>query len=222
MLPYRYLIKPWVMLSVLFFSMIIYLYVDKNVCIFFQKFLNHDIHFFDYFLNHIARGIFLLPLTFLVLLYVRFMQNNTTWFYRMSYLLYVLFLDHLTLTMLKVCFGRARPYLYPDLHVFGFQPFTLSHDFYSFPSGHTIVWMAITGFIALLIKSPWRYLSLAVGILLSFSRVWQNVHYFSDWFFSIYLSLLMFPIATILLQYFLPKKHMQALCLAMGFASKET
>lgn len=221
MLPYRYLIKPLVMTTVIFLSVILYLYVDRDISLFFKTYLQSNFHIFDYFFNHGGQGVLVLPMVGLLMIYFKFIKYNPLWLYRISYLFYILIIDHLILSSLKFCCARARPYLYTDQQIFGFYPFTFSYDYFSFPSGHTILMMTIAGFLALLLKSPWRYLVLSLGLLISFSRVWQNLHYFSDWYFSAYLSLLIFPMSTIILERVLPLKKMQALNKAMNFSSEE-
>ena len=221
MLPYRFCIKPWVMSTVFFLTIIGCLYVDRAASVFFKESEQSYLHVFDQVLNHVAQGVLILPVVLLMMVYFKWVKHHSIWFYRMAYLCYILMIDHVFLSLLKLCCGRARPYLYIDQHIFGFYPFTFSYDYFSFPSGHTMVLMTLAGFIALLLTSNWRYLVLCGGFFMSFSRVWQNLHYLSDWYFSAYLSLLIFPIATLVLKQLLPLKTMHALNKAMGFSSVE-
>ena len=219
MRPYRFLIKPWVISAVMVLVLLFYFYIDKQVTLFFQQYLNENFHYFDNIFNHLWQGILVMPVMICIILFCRYILKNTTWFYRMSYLFYILLVGHFVLSILKFILGRARPYLLIDKDIFGFFPMTLSYDYFSFPSGHTMVIMTIAGFATLLIKSPWRYVVIALGLMCSFSRVWQNLHHLSDWFFSAYLTLCLFPLATMVLDKFLPKKYMQTLNKAMLFSA---
>lgn len=93
---------------------------------------------------------------------------------------------------LKVVFVRSRP--------LG-EVFTIATG-YSFPSGHAMISMAYYGFlVALLLSQPknrWNRMA-AVGLLfvticIGFSRIYLNVHYFSDVMVGFVLGLLVLMI----------------------------
>jgi undecaprenyl-diphosphatase len=81
--------------------------------------------------------------------------------------------------LLKVAFGRARPFLWLAGDDSGFQPFRFKYKFNSFPSGH-----ATTSFAAAVALSSlfprWRPAFAAGAIAIGISRIVLNVHYLSD------------------------------------------
>lgn len=94
----------------------------------------------------------------------------------------------LLMDCLKIVFARPRP--------MG-EVFTVATGF-SFPSGHAMISMAYYGFLAILLltqyKSRWNRI-FAVGLLgliicIGFSRIYLNVHYFSDVMMGYVLGLL--------------------------------
>lgn len=74
------------------------------------------------------------------------------------------------LFVLKIAFGRARPYL--DESLFSLHPFRLDPSFSSFPSSHAA---ALGLFFSIFPIPGWQALS-----FLAFVRVAQGVHYPSD------------------------------------------
>lgn len=81
--------------------------------------------------------------------------------------------------VLKHLFQRARPPLHHLIHASG----------YSFPSGHSMNSLSVYGFAAVILyylvkNKAWRILGMAIFILLifliTFSRNYLNVHYFTD------------------------------------------
>lgn len=77
--------------------------------------------------------------------------------------------------LLKNLFARPRPSV--------FQPLATVHT-YSFPSGHTIVAVALYGFLALILwQNQLRKLAVLSGLwvfLIALSRIYLGVHYPSD------------------------------------------
>jgi membrane-associated phospholipid phosphatase len=81
--------------------------------------------------------------------------------------------------LLKVIFGRARPYLWLAGDRSGFHPFRFKSEFNSFPSGHTTTsFAAAIAFSALFprLRIAFFLVATAIGI----SRIMQDVHYLSD------------------------------------------
>jgi membrane-associated phospholipid phosphatase len=109
-------------------------------------------------------------------------------------LFFCLFMGQLMLIVLKPIIGRGRPYMVLDSGIHIFNHFNFNNDYYSFPSGHTINIMIISGMLSL--RYPKKsMLILCCGLFLSFIRVVNVVHFLSDWFFTAYLSLVLIPIS---------------------------
>lgn len=90
-------------------------------------------------------------------------------------------------TILKGSTGRARP-LAGEGNL-SFSPFNEAFEYHSFPSGHTIVAASTTLAIAKNIKN--KFLKggiIGLGVITTWSRVYEGAHWFSDVFLSYALS----------------------------------
>lgn len=81
--------------------------------------------------------------------------------------------------LLKVLFGRARPKLIAEEGSLAFSPFSVGYDWNSFPSGHATTALAIAGTFWVLDPSR-RWLWLALGLSVAFTRVALGAHYPGD------------------------------------------
>jgi membrane-associated phospholipid phosphatase len=81
--------------------------------------------------------------------------------------------------VLKVIFGRARPFMWLMGDTSGFHPFRFKSQFNSFPSGHTTTsFAAAVAFSALFPRL--RVVFFLVATAIGISRIMQDVHYLSD------------------------------------------
>ena len=106
----------------------------------------------------------------------------------------------LTPLVLKQAFGRARP-----------NDGMMTRVGYSFPSGHTMGTLALYGLVIILaaiyIKKAWlRYTvmisSLAIILMIAWSRIHLGVHYLSDILGSLFLGLSFLIVARLILSHF--------------------
>lgn len=89
--------------------------------------------------------------------------------------------------VLKHLIGRARPPLFLEEGIYGIFGPTYKWAYWSFPSGHTTILMTVA--FALSYLYPKRaYLWVAVGFLLSLTRIVVLKHYLSDVLLSAYLA----------------------------------
>ena len=90
-------------------------------------------------------------------------------------------------TLLKVGFGRARPYL--DKGPYDFFNFSLKDDYLSLPSGHTTVSFAISSVLAAKIKNTYASIALyGLAGLTLYQRIYSDRHWFSDTFLGAAIS----------------------------------
>jgi len=108
---------------------------------------------------------------------------------RAIYIFWVNVIAGLGVVFIKVIFGRARPKLFFEESIYGFNWFEITHKFTSFPSGHTVTAIS-TAFAMGYLFPKYRYIFLIFGILVSISRVIISKHYISDVLFSIFLGYL--------------------------------
>jgi len=106
--------------------------------------------------------------------------------------------------VLKIPFGRARPKLYFQDNLYGFEWFEIKPDLVSFPSGHTITIISTVVAFSLLFPK-WKYLLLPFGALVAFSRVVLTQHYMSDVLFASFLGTM---VAIYLYQYYFKSKEL--------------
>jgi len=81
---------------------------------------------------------------------------------------------------LKIVVGRERP-IEADATPFEFEPFELSADDASFPSGHTSTAFGLAASLAMDVRPTWAKVGLyTVATGTAWSRVYNNKHWFSD------------------------------------------
>ncbi|MBB5576934.1 MULTISPECIES: phosphatase PAP2 family protein [Rhizobium] len=85
----------------------------------------------------------------------------------------------IVVNLLKYAIGRARPPLYDQYGIFGFEPFHGDFLFESFPSAHSANVGALFVTLALLFPR-FRLLFIGIGLWLGASRIIIGVHYPSD------------------------------------------
>ncbi|MEW6703215.1 MAG: phosphatase PAP2 family protein [Bacteroidota bacterium] len=83
--------------------------------------------------------------------------------------------------LLKVSFGRARPYTNEGTK--SFYPFSFSNDFNALPSGHTTLAFSLSTVLSKNAKSDFlKIISYIPAVLTAVSRVYQDKHWASDVF----------------------------------------
>jgi membrane-associated phospholipid phosphatase len=81
--------------------------------------------------------------------------------------------------LLKMLFGRARPRLFFQQGVYGFDLLRVEHAWISFPSGHAAT--AASAALTLSLLFPrFRAVFLCAGTVIALSRVVLTQHYLSD------------------------------------------
>lgn len=91
-------------------------------------------------------------------------------------------------TISKKAIGRARPY--KEEGKASFQPFTNKQDYYSFPSGHSILSFTTGYAISKEFENPMQKLGImSVASIAPASRLWAGAHWLTDVSLSLALSL---------------------------------
>lgn len=187
---FSWCIKPWVVFFVLATIALCFLYVDRPLAeVIFAtphgrwvtlllKALSFQGENIIYFV-----GLFFLALIFQYGFHKKQLAYNT-WFLWCC----VLF-PNLICLILKVSFGRARPSLLFEQHVYGFYGFTTHSSYWSFPSGHTTTIMGIMlGLCVLLPRHSWAFFIL--GFLVAMSRALLLYHYLGDVLMAAYFAVI--------------------------------
>jgi len=89
----------------------------------------------------------------------------------------------------RSAFGRARPY--SGKNPYTFKPFASEEEYFSFPSGHTVLGMTIAHSVAKQFKSTWVKIGIySIGSAPALSRLIDGAHWTSDIVFGAALSIL--------------------------------
>jgi len=89
----------------------------------------------------------------------------------------------ITVTALKVIFGRSRPYLEQGNH--SFSIFNTNNDYNSLPSGHVIVAFTTSTVLAEKIGNVYASIGLySIAALTAYQRIYTDNHWFSDTFLA--------------------------------------
>lgn len=168
---------------------LLYFYVDKPLAIFF-----HSLDFGMFLpllkgLTKLGLGILYLPTFFIAALFFRYLWIKKCWEARCWFIWFSLVISSIICVVLKIALGRARPNLWFDDHLYGFYGLRSEAVFWSFPSGHTTILMALALSLALLFPKH-KWLCLFIGICLSFTRIVLTHHYLSDLVIATYLVML--------------------------------
>jgi membrane-associated phospholipid phosphatase len=81
--------------------------------------------------------------------------------------------------ILKIVFGRMRPFMFEALGHTEFRPFSLSDTFHSFPSGHTAAALAFLVSLGIIFPKI-RWATWTISIFVALSRIAIGAHWPSD------------------------------------------
>ena len=113
------------------------------------------------------------------LLFGVFRNKKPFWAFSGLFLFSTVALSGLSADLVKYIAGRARPKLYFNEHLYGFDFFRWQYAWTSFPSGHSATAFGVAILLALLYPR-WRFVALVGALLIAFSRLVLAQHYMSD------------------------------------------
>jgi len=113
------------------------------------------------------------------LLYAVFRNNTPFRAFSGLFLFATVAVSGLSADLVKYLAGRARPRLYFNEQLYGFNFFRWEHAWTSFPSGHSATAFSVAILLAL-IYPRWRFAALFGALLIAFSRLVLAQHYISD------------------------------------------
>lgn len=174
-------------------------FVDRDVATYFYQ-LNtrHTIPALK-ILTGIANWHIYSALFFVLGIYFHFISKNAVYAARAWYLLGCVVLPNLLCLVLKMSFGRARPELLVNSHLFGFYWFKSKYLYWSFPSGHTMTIAALASGLGVIFPR-YFYLLLGAALVIASSRIVLYYHFVTDVMAGFYLSLLLIGLYTKLLK----------------------
>ncbi|MGQ3890423.1 phosphatase PAP2 family protein [Legionella sp. CNM-4043-24] len=194
-----FMIKPWMIVLYLFLVVFSFFYIDRPLA---EYLISFDLRNNFYLLNLFTKlGSFApwLVLFFGAGIYCRYVRPNRLWEERSWFLLLCVFVTSAVCGILKTMLGRARPEAWFSEQAWGFYGFHAQNSYWSLPSGHTTTIMTLA--FALSVVFP-RYFGrfIAIGLLVSLSRVLLVHHYLSDVLSAAFLALIEVGLLVWLLQ----------------------
>ncbi len=163
--------------TVILLCIISYLFADLQTTLWFHSLENtllfnvfEKITIFGDSLGYLVGG---------MLLFVVFRKRNLYWSYSGLFLFSTVAISGLSADLLKYMAGRARPRLFFNEHLYGFDFFHWQYAWTSFPSGHSATALSVATLFAILYPR-WRFAALFGGLLIAFSRIVLAQHYISD------------------------------------------
>ncbi len=195
-------IKHYIFLTLtIIIVILLYNFADREIATYFYTMPNNLFKKFFHFITRFGKSEwYLIPS---ILLFWYFKKKENLKYAKMALYIFVTnVVAGVGVWFIKIPFGRARPKLFLQDNIYGFQWFEINHKLTSFPSGHTIT--AISSAVALSLLFPrYKYIFISFGIIVAFSRVVGVNHYMSDVVFASFLGSI---VATILYEYFFKRK----------------
>jgi membrane-associated phospholipid phosphatase len=153
-----------------------YRYFDISIAIFFSQNSATTISIFE-FITEFGDSKYALTASFVLFLFFRIKQNGL-FAARAIFVWFSVALSGIVVDILKPIFARPRPKLFFSDHLYGFEFFKIGHA-WSFPSGHSATAFALS-FSLLLFFPKYKIQLIFFAILIAFSRIVLNAHFFSD------------------------------------------
>ena len=197
---FNIMIKPGVVIISMIFFVFSYFFLDKPIALYFHA-IDAKINFVTLvWLTKIGSNVLYLGPLFILALFFRYLYPDKLWELRVWFLWLCVLIPDLICLLLKVAFGRARPFLLFNEHIYGFYGMTWHAPYWSFPSGHTTT---IMGFVfGLCFLFPRYFYGLMIlGLMVIFSRIFLTEHYLSDVLASSYLTVAEIGVLLIGLRY---------------------
>lgn len=163
-----------------------YAYVDVPAARFFHKRPGAVRDFFE-LITHLGRSTWYLVFSFLVFAWCRYAQKRPFFSHAALFVFCSIAAAGIANAAIKFFFGRYRPSVLFDHHLYGFTFFGSGYDHTSFPSGHANT-MAALALALYLLTNRHGVLYLGVAALVAASRVVIGAHFVSDAVFGAYLA----------------------------------
>lgn len=202
----RFMLKPWFVVLYLFLAATSYLYLDKNISLYFKELdLNQNLIILTWITNLGMSRLYLaaLPILSLICYFILHKKNLSLKF--MVLWLLVLY-PSLVAWLLKTLLGRARPVLLFNKNEFGFFGWHVEGDYHSFPSGHTTTITSLVIGLTILFPRYFVYWA-SLCLLVMLSRIMLTFHYLSDVLVSFYLVFLELGVLMYIMRNRFPKTY---------------
>lgn len=171
---------------VIFLCVVSYFFIDIPAARFFHSQAG-DIRKVSEIVTRLGVSTWYLVLSMLGFVFYRFVRRRTLPANRLLFIFIVIAASGILNNILKFLFGRYRPNMLFNEHLYGFTFFSVGHACNSFPSGHanTITALALALY---LITRRYGLAYLLLALLVMASRIVVGAHYPSDVLFGSYLA----------------------------------
>jgi len=154
-----------------------YLYLDIDILNYFYSHIGNPVNHYIQLISHLGKSTIYIVGS--VVIYLIYRISNPKVAKDALFILSTTIASGILVNIIKVIFGRARPRLYIDEHLYGFFWLKIDVLYRSFPSGHATTAMGVWLAFALLLPR-YRVPLILVGILIALSRIVLTEHYLSD------------------------------------------
>jgi membrane-associated phospholipid phosphatase len=167
-----------------------FFWLDQRIVSFFKHPEQETIYYYSREITNIGYAIHYLALSLVLLIITRFFSKHIGYLNQNTrarllveqwslFSIKVLLAAGVVVQIIKPLIGRRRPHVADDSEIL-FNRFTTDSHWHSFPSGHTQVLLTVATILSLIWpKGRWYFF--ALGLMLAFTRVSINQHYFSDY-----------------------------------------
>ncbi len=167
----------YISILVAILALISFIFFDQRVVEYFYSIKGGEVYQFFRYVTKLGQSEYLLIPAIFIFLYFR--KKNRTLSLKAGFIFSSIALSGVIVNIIKPTIGRVRPNIYFEKGESGFNFFTISHDFTSFPSGHSATAFALSVTLALLYKQ-YKYLLIFIACMVAISRVVIIRHYPSD------------------------------------------
>lgn len=179
-------------LFILFYAsvaVVSYFYFDRAIATFFYQLDTRNTFSFLRWLTVLGESKIYVVVFLIMALFFRLINPNKKYEGQFLYMLGCVLIATLSILVLKIVFGRARPDLFFSEGKYGFYWLAFERLYWSFPSAHAVTVTSLACGLGVLIP---RYFSifLSLAMLVILTRIALCQHYLSDVMTGFYLGIL--------------------------------
>jgi membrane-associated phospholipid phosphatase len=164
-----------------------YVFLDKKIAVFVASHSSHALYVASDVLAEFGRSTYyLIGFALLFLISQIFIKNKRVAHVSLFFLLAII-VSGLSCDILKIVFGRARPTVFLQQHLYGFYFFQWHSNMWSFPSGHATTIASLAMVLSLLYPRFWLGF-FAFATVVASSRIIVGAHFLSDVMLGMYLG----------------------------------
>lgn len=185
---FKTLTSLWCVIGCVTVWLVCYFFIDKPLALYLYRLHLGTLPGLEYF-SDLGSFKWWVVVLFVIALGLQFFRKHATLKAKVWFLWLCVLLSGAWAGVLKVFFGRARPFLLFDQNQFGFYGFHLEKTYWSFPSGHTAVIASLCAG-GIILYPKYFYWFLGGALIWVSGRVLLTHHFLSDVLGTFYLVFL--------------------------------